>query len=364
MKKYIKNAVKDLQNSNKDKIETTLQNKNDYKKNIIRLLYNKFINKIQRKIVPGHIKNFLLRTMGMKIGHDVCIPHDINFDVYFPELIFLGKGCLIGGECNLYTHEIKEGKITLGKIDIAERVLVGGGCGLMPGSKINKNSILMFFSDLSEEVPEEELWSGKPAKQFMKFTAEDIDKYFKPSNKDKNYYKDFKKKVKEFLKDPEQRFFKIHYNGKRLNAGMDWWRARNVFRIFYNGIIIEICRLMPHNFVKTMLFRMMGIKIGKNCHIGKGVVFDHIYGDNITLEDNVKIDDYAYLDGHEYTISQTIFGKILLKKGVHLKHHSYVRSGTTIGENSVIEPHSMAQKEIPPNEVWSGFPSKFVKKVE
>ena len=41
---------------------------------------------------------------------------------------------------------------------------------------------------------------------------------------------------------------------------------------------------------------MMGIKIGKNCYIGKGVVFDHIYGDLVTLEDNVKIEDDCYLE--------------------------------------------------------------------
>lgn len=102
--------------------------------------------------------------------------------------------------------------------------------------------------------------------------------------------------------------------------------------------------------------------MGKNCKIGKGVVFDHIYCDTITLEDNVIVDDDVYFDGHEYTITQTVFGKTLLKKGVHMKHHSYARIGTTIGEHSVIEPYGMAQREIPANEVWGGIPTKFIRK--
>ena len=107
---------------------------------------------------------------------------------------------------------------------------------------------------------------------------------------------------------------------------------------------------------------MEGARIGKNCRIGKGVVFDHLFGDNITLEDNVKIDDHVYLDGHEYTITQTVFGKTLVKKGVHIKKNSFVRIGTTIGENTIIEKNSMAQRFIPPNEVWGGMPAKFIRK--
>ena len=145
----------------------------------------------------------------------------------------------------------------LGKVVLKERTLVGGITVLKPGSVVNKNSMIMFFSDLDGEVPEGELWGGKPAKLVMKFSPEDIEKYFMPSNmKYKEYYREFKEKVKKFMEDPEKTFFKIHYNGKRLNAGDDWWRARNILRIFYNGIIIEITRLLPHCFLKTLLLKI------------------------------------------------------------------------------------------------------------
>jgi len=363
MEDYVKKAVEKIQRTDTKKVTITLKNRRDYKKHWLRLLYNKFVLAIQQKIVPCYIKNFLLRTTGMRVGHDVCIPHDIYFDSYFPELIYLEKGCLIGGESKVYTHELKGKKLILGKVVLKERTLVGGMGTLKPGFVLNKNSMLMFFSESDKEVPEGELWGGQPAKLISKLSPEEIDKYFKPSNrKYKEYYKDFKKQVMEFMKDPTRNYLKIHYNGKRLNAGDDWWRARNVFRIWYNGIIIEITRFLPHFFLKTWLLRAVGIKIGRNCKIGYGVVFDHIYGDNVTLEDNVRIDEHCYLDGHEYTISQTVFGKILIKKGVHLKHHSYVRVGTTIGENTIIESYGMAQREIPANEIWGGMPAKFIKK--
>ena len=362
MKKYVKNAVKELLKYDKRKIEITLKSTNDYKKNLARIIYNKLILTLQQKIVPSHFKNWLLRTTGMHVGYDACIPHDIYFDPYFPELIFLKKGSLIGGECRVVTHKIEDNKLTLGECVMEERTMSAGLCELEPGALLNKHSMLNLYSRLDTKTGEGELWGGKPAKLMKKFTPEEIDKFFRPSTRDKNYYKRFKKSIKEFRKDPTQTYFKIHYDGKRLNAGMDWWRARNVIRIFYNGAIIELTRLLSHSFFKTLLLRLVGVKIGKDVHIGKGVVFDHIYCDSITVEDNVYIDDHSYIDGHEYTITQTVFGKTVIKKGAHLKHHSFARTGTTIGENSVLEPWSMAQRIIPDNEVWSGIPATFKKK--
>jgi acetyltransferase-like isoleucine patch superfamily enzyme len=363
MKKYVKEALKELQDSSKRTVEIELKKKNDYKKNCFRLCYNKLILGLQTRIVPSHVKNILIRTTGVKVGHDVCIPHYISFDPYFSELINLGRGCLVGGDSNLITHEVRDGKLILGKCDVAERVLVGGGSTLLPGFKINKKSMLSIFSKCGEEIPEGELWAGKPAKILMQLTKDDIEKFFKPSNGEtKEYYKEARGKIKEFNKDPSNTYLKLHYNGNRLNAGDDWWRARNFFRIWYNGVIIEITRLLPHCFLKTLLLKMVGVKIGKNCKIGKGTVFDHLYCDNVELEDNVLIGANCYLDGHEYTITQTVFGKTLLKKGVELKPHSFVRTGTTIGENTIIESDSMAQREIPANEVWAGVPAKFIKK--
>ncbi len=357
METYVKDVVNNLLKSDKRNAEITLKSKNDYKKNLFRILYNKLSLTLQQKIVPSHAKNALLRTTGMHVGKDACIPHDIYFDPYFPELISLKKGSLIGGGCTVITHKVAGNKLTLGRCVLEERTMTAGLCELNPGAVLSKHSMLNLYSALDTKTGDGELWSGKPAKLMKKLAAEEIEKFFKPSTKDKNYYKTFRKKLKEFIHDPKQNYFKIHYDGRRLNAGMDWWRARNILRIFYNGIIIELTRLLPHGWLKTILLKMTGVKIGKKVYIGKGVVFDHIYCDSITVEDNVRIDDYSYLDGHEYTITQTVFGKTRIKNGAHLKHHSFIRTGTTIGENSVIEPYSMAQREIPDNETWGGIPA-------
>lgn len=366
MKTYIKKAVTELQYGNKLTVTLPLKKRKDYKKNSLCILYNKVLFTLQKKMVPSHFKNALLRTTGMKIGHDVCIPHDITFDPYFPELIELQEGCLLGGGSRVITHTFDKSNntLTLGKVVLTPRTLVGGMTTLKHGTVIKKNAILMFHSELQTIVPEGEVWGGKPAIKVKAMAAEEIEKYFKPSDGNtKAYYAMAKQKLREFQNNPSQGYFKLQYNGNRLNAGDDWWRGRNVVRIFFNGIIVEFCRLLPACGLKVWLYRLMGTKIGKNVHIAKGVVLDHIYGDLTTIEDNVRIDEEAYLDGHEYTISQTIFGRNTIKKGAHLGHHSFVRCGTTIGEHTVIEPYSIAQREIPANEVWGGNPAVFIRKI-
>ena len=127
MKKYIKDAIKKLQSSDKRKITVVLKSKNDYKKNFLRIVYNKLILNIQKKVVPAHIKNFILRTIGMNIGKDVCIPHDIYFDPYFPELIILEDGSLVGGGSSIYTHKIEKKKTNFRKMRFKRKNYDWGG---------------------------------------------------------------------------------------------------------------------------------------------------------------------------------------------------------------------------------------------
>ncbi|MCX8147324.1 MAG: hypothetical protein N3D84_02560 [Candidatus Woesearchaeota archaeon] len=363
-KQRIKNALRILQESEKLKIEVKLDNKNFNIKPLPVLWKNKFIFFIQQWIVPCHFKNWLLRRTGMKVGHDACIPHYIKFDPYFPDLIYIGAGTLIGGVSKLMTHDIKGNKLILGKIIFPEKGMVGGSTIVHPGTELKKNSILSFYSEFHGGVINEgEIWSGNPAKCIHRMNEEEINKYFKHTSENpKEYYKRFKKEVRGFLNDPSRTYFKIQYGGKRAGAGNDWWRARNVLRIFYNGVIIEITRMLGPSRLKNLLLRMVGVKMGKNCTIGKGTVFDHIYCDNIRLGNNVRIDENCYLDGHEYTIAQTVFGKTRIGNDVHIKHDSYVRTATQIGDNVTIEPNSFCQREIPANEVWGGMPAKFIRK--
>lgn len=362
MKRYVKDAVRELLNSDKRTVTITLKKPHDYKKNPFSLAYNHALFFFGRWMVPSHFKNALMRTTGMNIGYDACLPHYHKHDPYFPELITFGKGCIIGGGTRTVTHIVKDDRLTLGKVEVGERVLNGGMTNLLPGAYVPAGSITAMGTDLDHEIPIGEIWGGRPARLMKKITPEEHDKYFKPSEHAQGYYKEARKKINEFVKDPSQTFFKLHYNGKRLNAGNDWWRARNVFRIWYNGIIVEFSRLLPSSAFKRMLLRMTGAKIGKRVKIARGVVFDHIFPDTITVEDDVILDRNVYLGGHEYTITQTLFGKVHIHKGAHLKHDTLVRIGSVVGEGAIVEADSLVAREVPAHEHWGGNPAQQIQR--
>ncbi|MBS3128236.1 hypothetical protein J4410_03765 [Candidatus Woesearchaeota archaeon] len=363
-KERIKAAVQELLSTDKMTIEVPIDNHHINILPLPKLWYNKSIFFIQKWMVPSHFKNALMRTTGAKIGKDCCLPHYHIWDAYFPELIQLGEGVLIGGLTTLKAHEIKENKLILGKIILEKRTMTGGDTILHPGTIIREGGMTGFRTDFQGEIKKGEIWMGNPPFLFSTLDQAGIDKYFKKKEMHhKEYYKDARKQINAFLKDKNQMFFKLYYGGKRAGPGNDWWRARPVWKIWYNGILVELSRLMPTSGLRKLCYRLMGATIGKNVYLGKNVIFDHIYGDLVTLEDDVVLEDDTYVDGHSYTMSQTVFGRVLVKKGARVKKGAMLYCGTLIGEGSIIEPYSLAQKEIPAGEVWGGMPAKFIRKV-
>ncbi|MBT4540535.1 hypothetical protein HOC35_03405 [Candidatus Woesearchaeota archaeon] len=179
----------------------------------------------------------------------------------------------------------------------------------------------------------------------------------------KEYYKQAKAQIKELLKDKSKKVVKIPYHGKRLNAGCDWYKTRAWPRIYFSALIVEISHHVPPGWFKNSLFKLIGANIGKDVCIPNDVSIDHLFPDLITLEDGVLIGSGAYIGAHEFTVNQSIIGRIKIKKKALIGARTIIRAGTTIGENSIIGGFSFVNKDIPDNEFWGGVPAKFIKKL-
>lgn len=363
-KKEIKEKIQEfIKDETKNKIEIWVPDnfKMSWVVSLIRYSYRKFILTVQKWIIPSKFKNWLLNRAGAKIGYDVCIPHYIHFDNYFPELITIEKGSLIGGLSMLVTHELKNGKLVLGRVHVKEKVLLAGLTTLNPGVTVNSYVITGMKSNITKDCPEKSFIVGKD-KIIKQWDKKEIEKYFGDSKNKVDYYYEFKKKTKEFRKNKKIMVVNIPYNGKRMNAGDDWYLARPWVRIFYNAAFVELARIMPGNWLRIFLWRCMGAKIGENVCIGKNVVFDHIYGDKVEIGDDVYINDGAYLDGHSYTIAESVFGRVKIGDRTKLEKGVMVMCGVTIGKDCTIKENSSVMKDVPDGEVWGGVPAKYIGK--
>ncbi|MDB5119072.1 MAG: hypothetical protein JWN56_290 [Sphingobacteriales bacterium] len=177
----------------------------------------------------------------------------------------------------------------------------------------------------------------------------------------------------------------------------------NKKRVKIQGIIGK-CRLL--------YFRALGLKVGKNCKIGKivcdwpnnvelgnnCVVLDDVIlgiGYGFNESNTIKIGDSAYIGfrvefnctssieignnvliatgtkildvGHNFQIGQIInqqpltSSPIIIEDDVWIAANCVIVGGVKIGKGSVIGAGSMVNRSVPENEVWAGVPAKFIK---
>jgi acetyltransferase-like isoleucine patch superfamily enzyme len=149
----------------------------------------------------------------------------------------------------------------------------------------------------------------------------------------------------------------IPYTGT-ANPVFDYPKHVGRIRLFFNSFICHIVRLIPFIKIKNSLYRMIGVKIGKNVVIAAYVVIDPFFPELITIEDNVIIGVGATILSHEYSQEKLRKGKVIIKKRALIGAGSLVRCGITIGNHAVIGAQSFVNKDIPDNAIAGGVPVK------
>ncbi len=132
-------------------------------KNPIKILYNYIIVSISMLCPFPNIKNFILRTTGLKIGKNVFIAVNVNIDPFFPELIEIGDNTVIGYGCVITAHELLPNEFRTGKIKIGKNVLIGTRSVILPNVTIKDNSKVSAMSLVNKNV--DGFYGGVPAKK-------------------------------------------------------------------------------------------------------------------------------------------------------------------------------------------------------
>lgn len=123
--------------------------------------------------------------------------------------------------------------------------------------------------------------------------------------------------------------------------------------------------------IRPMLWRLIGVKVGKNVLIGYGVYLDVGGCDRIYIGDNVIISAQCLLLAHKRNIKLYQHGIELqnelpfkelethIEDNVSLGMRSIVLPGVTIGKNSIIGTSSLVSKNVPENVIGIGNPITF-----
>ncbi|MCX8196936.1 MAG: acyltransferase [Candidatus Micrarchaeota archaeon] len=110
------------------------------------------------------LKNFFYRLCGAKIGKNVAFGLGATLDIFFPELIEVEDGAIVGYNTVILTHEFLQGSFRIGKVKIGKGAMVGANCTILPGVQIGEGASISAMSLVNKDVPPKQVWGGVPAK--------------------------------------------------------------------------------------------------------------------------------------------------------------------------------------------------------
>ena len=174
----------------------------------------------------------------------------------------------------------------------------------------------------------------------------------------------FRQEVSNFLKNKNAKYAKIKYDMRRMNCAKEWYRYRNPLRMLWTAFVVEVCRKLPPCEFKNHLYRMIGMKIGKDVTICPDVVMDWLFPELITIEDGVLLGGDLFIAAHEITINELIIGRIILGKQSLIASWTVIDPGVTLGERSIVGLFSWVREDVPPYSFVVGVPAKVKKTLD
>lgn len=133
-------------------------------RNPLRVVFNYLIMHLVKILPSLSAKRFLLRLTGMKVGKDVAVGLDAQFDIFFPELIEIGENSIIGYHATILAHEFLIREFRTGKVKIGKDVMVGANSTILCGIEIGDGASIAAGAVVDDDVPPGALAGGVPAK--------------------------------------------------------------------------------------------------------------------------------------------------------------------------------------------------------
>ena len=132
-------------------------------KHPLRVVIN-YVCIVLARVAPSlRLKNWLLRRIGVTVGSGVSWGLESTPDVFWPELISVDDGAIVGYDATLLCHEFLQDEYRTGEIRVGKRAMIGAGVVVLPGVEIGPEAQIAANSLVTEDIPAGETWAGVPA---------------------------------------------------------------------------------------------------------------------------------------------------------------------------------------------------------
>lgn len=143
---------------------------------------------------------------------------------------------------------------------------------------------------------------------------------------------------------------------KGTNSMRSWHKIKNPPRVCLNFIVIYACRFIPSLTLKNVLYRAIGMKVGKDVSIGLMAMFDIFFPELIEIGDNSVIGYNATILAHEYLVNEWRTGRVKIGKNVLIGTNSTVLAGIEIGDGAIVSACSLVNSDVKPASFVGGVP--------
>ena len=133
----------------------------------------RYVMMVGLKWLPlSSMRVLILRLCGAKVGKGCYIGFNLRIDTNYTSKILIGDHVTISHDVSIYAHTATPAKSKLGahysvvkEISIGDGAWIGAAALLLPGSRVEENSMIGAGSVFSGQTRSGGIYAGNPAKQ-------------------------------------------------------------------------------------------------------------------------------------------------------------------------------------------------------
>ncbi|MZP29383.1 acetyltransferase [Heliobacterium undosum] len=133
------------------------------------------------------------------------------------------------------------------------------------------------------------------------------------------------------------------------------------WRVLRNVLVILLARYVPFLELKNRLYRLLGMRVGKDASVAFMVMMDILHPELITVGNDCVIGYNTTILAHEYLLREYRLGEVRIGDGVVIGANSTILPGVSIGDHAIVAAGAVVTADVPPNTFVAGVPARVIR---